>query len=90
MLAKEYFKANRDPYFLIQEILTEYKDYFLTKEEIYCHMPSDDAGIVVITISALENALRALAKCGCIKVEYANGRRYFGYMPENERKNFRY
>lgn len=83
MIRKEFFNHSHDAFTWVESILAENKDYYLNKEEIYSRIPHDEDGECYVTISSLETALRALVRARIIKVEYYNGRRYFGY---NDRK----
>lgn len=82
MIRKEYIEKPRDAFYWVNQILAEYKDYYLTKEEIYSRIPHNEEGVAIVTISALENALRNLAKMGHINIAYEEGRRYFGYRED--------
>lgn len=79
MIRKEFFNKPHDAFYWVENILAENKDYYLNKEEIYSRIPHDEDGEGYVTISSLETALRYLARARVIKVEYHNGRRYFGY-----------
>ena len=79
MIRKEYFEKPRNAFYLVEQILYENKEYYLNKEEIYARIPHDEDGEGYVTISAMENALRNLAKMGIIQIEYYQGRRYFGH-----------
>ena len=85
MIRKEYFEKPRDAFYWVENILVENKDYYLNKEEIYARIPHDEDGEGYVTISAMENALRNLARMGHINVEYYQGRRYFGYREDKRR-----
>lgn len=85
MIRKEYIERPRDAFYWVERILHENEDYYLNKEEIYSRIPHDEDGEGYVTISAMENALRNLAKMGHINIEYYQGRRYFGYR-EDKRK----
>lgn len=74
----------RSPYYWVEHILTEHKDYFLTKEEIYREIPKDENELPCITISGLETAIRNMLLCRVIVCEYVKGTRYFAI---NEKKN---
>ena len=69
----------------VEHILANYKDVYLTKEEIYARMSRDIDDICLYTIGSLETALRDLCRCGQIKVAYVRGTRYFGYSDERKR-----
>jgi hypothetical protein len=73
-------------YCLVEEVLYAHKEYYLTKEEIYAHVPTDDNDVPLITISSLESALRALCHTREIECEYINGRRHFAYREARERR----
>lgn len=73
-------------YCLIDDILYQNKDCYLTKEEIYMRMPCDEDGVPLVTIGSLESALRHLCLTGAIECEYIRGRRYFAYREEKERR----
>ena len=64
----------------VEQILANYKDSYLTKEELYARMSKDADDICLYTIGSLETALRDLSRCGQIKVAYVRGTRYFGYQ----------
>lgn len=85
MIRKEYFEKPRDAFYWVENILAEYKDYYLNKEEIYARIPRNEDGESYVTISAMENALRNLARMGHINIEYHQGRRYFGYREDKRR-----
>jgi hypothetical protein len=85
MIRKQYMEKPRDAFYWVENILEENKDYYLSKEEIYSRIPHDEDGEGYVTISAMENALRNLAKTGHINVEYHLGRRYFNYREERKR-----
>ena len=85
MIERRLVEKTNNAYYWVENILANYKDYFLTKEELFAQMPKDDNEVSLISISALENALRNLAKCGEIDVEYFNGKRCFGYREERKR-----
>jgi hypothetical protein len=59
-------------------------DYYLSRDEIYDRIPRDEDGAIV-TISAMDNALRSLVRTGHINVEYHQGRRYFNYREERKK-----
>ncbi len=82
MIRKEYFEKPRTAFYWVEYILVENKEYYLTKEEIYSRIPTNEDGVAIVTISAMENALRNLAQMGHINVEWDSGRRYFGYREE--------
>ena len=86
MIRKQYMEKPRDAFYWVENILAENKDYYLNKEEIYSRIPHDEDGEGYVTISAMETALRYLARTRVINVEYYHNRRYFGY---NERKDGR-
>lgn len=79
MIRKEYIERPRDAFYWVERVLHENEDYYLNKEEIYDRIPHDEDGEGYVTISAMENALRNLARMGHINIEYHHGRRYFGY-----------
>ena len=79
MIRKEFFDKSHDAFYWVESILAENKDYYLNKEEIYSRIPHDEDGEGYVTISAMETALRCLARTRVINVEYYNNRRYFGY-----------
>ena len=64
----------------VEQILANYKDVYLTKEELYARMSKDENDVCLYTIGSLETALRDLCRCGQIKVAYVRGTRYFGYQ----------
>ena len=82
MIRKEYIEKPRCAFYWVENILAENKEYYLTKEEIYSRIPHNEEGVAIVTISAMENALRNLVKMGHINVEWDSGRRYFGYREE--------
>ena len=67
-----------NPYVFVEKVLDEKKDFYLTKEEIYREVDVDEQGTPLITISAVENALRSMVHSGVIDVAYVRGVRYFG------------
>ena len=75
---------NTNAYYEVERVLSDRKDMYLTKEEIYAEMPLDENGVSLVTISSLENALRNLAHMGHIDVAYVRGVRYFGYKEKKE------
>ena len=68
----------------VEQILANYKDVYLTKEEIYARMSKDIDGVCLYTIGSLETALRDLCRVGGVKVAYVRGTRYFGYSDERK------
>ena len=84
MIRKEYMEKPRCAFYWVENILAENKDYYLSRDEIYDRIPRDEDGAVV-TISAMDNALRNLVKMGIIQIEYYQGRRYFGYRGDKVR-----
>lgn len=86
MIRKEFFDRPHDAFYWVDKILADNKDYYLNKEEIYSRIPHDEDGEGYVTISAMETALRYLARARAINIQYYNNRRYFGY---NERKDDR-
>lgn len=85
MIKRTKFERQPNPYALVEDILLAHKDYFLTKEEILREIPVDEDGVIVITISALENALRTLAHSRVIIAErYKNSTVY----AINERREY--
>ena len=84
MLRKEFMEKPRCAFYWVENILAEHKDYYLSRDEIYDRIPRDEDGAIV-TISAMDNALRNLVKMGHINVEYHLGRRYFNYREERKR-----
>jgi hypothetical protein len=68
----------------VEQILANYKDVYLTKEEIYERMTKDSDGLCLYTIGSLETALRDLNRVGGVKVAYVRGTRYFGYSDERK------
>ena len=87
MIRKEFMEKPRDAFYWVESILAEHNDYYLNKEDIYSRIPHDEDGEGYVTISAMDNALRNLAKMKHINVEYHQGRRYFGYREERKRYN---
>jgi len=77
---------NLSAYCLVEDILYQNKDCYLTKEEIYTHMPCDEDGVPLITIGSLETALRCLCHTREIECEYIRGRRHFAYREARERR----
>lgn len=73
-------------YCLVEGVLYANKEFYLTKEEIYAYAPTDDNGVPLITISSLETALRALCHTRKIEFEYVQGKRYFTYRENKERR----
>ena len=73
-------------YYWVEDILYHNKDCYLTKEEIYMHMPCDEDGVPLITIGSLESALRCLSHTREIECEYIRGRRHFAYREAKERR----
>lgn len=73
-----------NPYVFVEKVLDEKKDFYLTKEEIYREVDVDEQGTPLITISAVENALRSMVHSRVIDVAYVRGVRYFGI---NGRRN---
>jgi hypothetical protein len=74
----------RDPYYWVERILIDHKDYFLTKEEIYKEIPKDENDLPCITINGLETTIRSMLHCRIIVCEYVKGTRYFAI---NEKKD---
>lgn len=77
-----------DAYFFVEHILTERKEYALTKEEIYAELPKDERGIPYITISSFETALRGLRRAGVIEAYYVRGVPHF-MIAEEQRGGYR-
>lgn len=73
-----------NPYVFVEKVLDEKKDFYLTKEEIYREVDVDEQGTPLITISAVENALRSMVHSRVIDVAYVRGVRYFSI---NGRRN---
>lgn len=71
-----------NPFAFVEKVLDNHKDYYLTKEEIYGKVDVDEQGTPLITISSVENALRAMVRSGVVDVAYVRGVRYFGIMQE--------
>ena len=88
MIRKEYFNKSHDAFYWVENILAENKDYYLSKEEIYDRLPHDEDGEGYVTISAMETALRYLARMKVINIEYHHNRRYFGYNERKDGKNY--
>ena len=84
MINKRLMEQPRDAFYWVERILEENKDCYLNKEEIYSRMPKGEEDVPLITIASLENALRNLARVRIIKIEYHQGRRYFGYNDKRE------
>lgn len=72
-----------NPYRVVERILRDNKDCYLTKEDIYMRVPRDDDGMPLITISSMENALRCFVRSRCAEVEYIRGVRHFTYGERN-------
>ena len=85
MLHKDLFNEPREAFYWVERVLHEHEDYYMSKEEIYAQIPTDREGVCIVTISAIENALRNLARMGHINIEYHQGRRYFNYREERKR-----
>lgn len=72
-----------NPYRVVERILRDNKDCYLTKEDIYMRVPRDDDDMPLITISSMENALRCFVRSRCAEVEYIKGVRHFTYKERN-------
>lgn len=70
----------------IQDVLYASRDWYLTKEEIYAQMPTDEGGVSLISISSVEGALRALSQMGKIDCLYIRGKQHFAYREPRERR----
>ena len=79
MIRKEEMQQPRDAFYWVERVLMDNKDYYLTKEEIYARIPRDNEDVTIVTISSLETAMRMLARMDRINIQWANGKRYFGY-----------
>ena len=86
MIRKEDLQQPRDAFYWVERVLMDNKDYYLNKEEIYARIPRDREDVTIVTISSLETAIRILARMGRISIEWANGKRYFGYCEEERRR----
>ena len=75
---------NLSAYYWVEEILSKHKGYCLTKEEILAQMPTDDNGVLLITVSSVENALRALCHARVIDADYYQGKRLFSIAEKRE------
>jgi hypothetical protein len=60
----------------IEDVLMANKEYYMTKEEIYEHLPKLGEERV-ITIGQLNNTLRELCKFCFIKCVYIKGRAHY-------------
>ena len=78
MINKNFIKStySLNPRIVIEDILMENKEYYLTKEEIYEHLPKLGEERV-ITIGQLNSTLRDLCKFGFVKYIYIKGRAYY-------------
>ena len=85
MITREDAKMSRDAFYEVERVLSENKDMFLTKEEIYSRFPTNRENVPFVTIASLDNALRHLAHMRHIEVAYIGGKRYFGISLDNER-----
>ena len=89
MLERRAINENStNAYYFVENILTERRDYALTKEEIYAELPKDERGIPYITIGSLETALRALCRARVIEAHYVRGVRHF-MIAEEQRGDYR-
>lgn len=89
MLERRTINENStNAYYFVENILTERRDYALTKEEIYAELPKDERGIPYVTISGLETALRALCRAKVIEAYYVRGIRHF-MIAEEQRGGYR-
>lgn len=86
MIRREDIRQPRDAFYWVERVLAENKDYFLTKEEIYARIPRDSEDVTIVTISSLEVAIRMLARMNKISIDWANGKRYFGYNEAEYRR----
>ena len=73
------------PYYWIEKILDDYKDYYLSKEEIYSMLPVDTENVPLITISSFTNALRNLAHMRHINIVVVRGKIHYGVNNERGR-----
>ena len=78
-------KAITDPYYWIEKILDNHKDYYLSKEEIYSMLPVDTENVPLITISSFTNALRNVAHMRHINVVVIRGKIHYGVNDERGR-----
>ena len=86
MIKKTDIQTPRDAFYCVERVLEENKDYYLTKEEIYARIPRDSEDVTIVTISSIETAIRMLARVGAINIEWANGKRHFGYNEGEHRR----
>lgn len=77
--------AITDPYYWIEKILDDHKDYYLSKEEIYSMLPVDMDNVPLITISSFTNALRNLAHMRHINIVGVRGKLHYGANDERGR-----
>ena len=86
MIEKRKFdNAITDPYYWIEKILDDHKDYYLSKEEIYSMLPVDMENVPLITISSFTTALRHLAHMRHISTVVVRGKIHFGVNDERGR-----
>ena len=78
MISKREAERITDAFYEVERVLNEVDDMMLTKEEIYARFPRDSEGVPFITISAMENALRNLARMRRIEWAYVRGVRHYG------------
>ena len=86
MIKREDLQQPRDAFYWVERVLEENKEYYLTKEEIYARIPRDREDVTIVTVSSLETAIRMLAHMGRISIEWANGKRHFGYCEGEHRR----
>jgi hypothetical protein len=80
-----YNNAVTSPFELIHKVLNEFDDNYLTKEEIYGRVDLDEQGCPLITISALERAIRCMVQTRQLEVVYFKGVRHFGLAKDGGR-----
>ena len=88
MINKKYIETNAtEPFYLVEHILERNKEYYLSKEEIYSFVPTDENNVPLITISSIENTLRALCRARVIDAVYVRGVRHFAYKENRDERN---
>ena len=80
MIRREFVRHETiDAFHFISEFLSNRRDYYFTTEEIYKEVPTDEHGLPLITISAIEKTLSHMAHYGDIEMYYVRGVRHFAH-----------
>lgn len=61
----------------VRKVLNDHSSYYLTKEEIYCNLPTDERNMPYMTLNGLDRTLRKLVRTHQIKARWVGARRYY-------------